>query len=98
MTLRKQGALNAQMLSLGCCLPPHIEIPGYGPDGCTAYNRLEVTLGCSAFHFLILHWRHWISLVRRNSNAHVNIPFLNLSLIVSGFVVSEILVLNAWLD
>jgi len=52
MTLRKQGALNAQMLSLGCCLPPHIEIPGYGPDGCTAYNRLEVTLGCSAFHFL----------------------------------------------
>jgi len=31
MMLRKQVALNKQMLRLGCCLPPPIKIPGYVP-------------------------------------------------------------------
>jgi len=40
MMLRKQVALNNQMLRLGCCLPPPIEIPGYVP-GCerTSFMR-----------------------------------------------------------
>jgi len=31
MMLRKQGALNNQMLRLGCCLPASSKIPGYVP-------------------------------------------------------------------
>ena len=31
MMLRKQGALNNQMLRLGCGLPLPIKIPGYVP-------------------------------------------------------------------
>ena len=31
MMLRKQGALNNQMLRVGCCLSPPIKIPGYVP-------------------------------------------------------------------
>jgi len=39
MMLRKQGALNNQMLRLGCCLPPLVKIPGYvpAPVPCTTF-------------------------------------------------------------
>jgi len=39
MMLRKQGALNNQMLRLGCGLSSPIKIPGYVPD----YNQHDMS-------------------------------------------------------
>jgi len=43
MMLRKQGALNNQMLRLGCGLPPPVKIPSYVPRPRPVRRRLSRT-------------------------------------------------------
>jgi len=51
MMLRKQGALNNQMLRLGCGLPPTIKIPGYVPA-----QRGTAPRSCIGPRAQVLNW------------------------------------------